>query len=51
MQVLVDFYGKEATVDSEGETYTSPALVDGEEVFAGWRIFKRAMVKETKAVM
>ncbi len=28
LETLVDFYGKEATVDFEGKTYTSPPLVD-----------------------
>ena len=31
--------------------YTSPPLVDSEELCAEWRVFKRAMVKEKKAIM
>lgn len=49
LEVLVDFYGKEATVEFEGTIYTSPPLVDGEEVVAEWRLFKRAFSKEKRA--
>ena len=48
LQVLLDFYGKEATVDFDGVSHTSPPLVDGEEVLAEWRVFKRALVKEKR---
>ena len=40
LQVLVDFYGKEATVEFEGTTHTSPPLASGEDVIAEWRVFK-----------
>lgn len=40
LQALVDFYGKEATVEFNGTTYTSPPLVDGEEIFAEWSVQK-----------
>ena len=48
--MLVNFYGKEATVKFEGTTYTSLPLVDIEEleVIAEWRVFKRAFAKEKK---
>ena len=45
-QVLVDFYGKEATAEFGEVTVTSPPLMDGEEVFAEWRVFKRAFALE-----
>ena len=51
LQVLVDFYGKEATVEFEGSTYTSPPLASGEDVIAEWRVFKWAFAKETKAFL
>ncbi len=35
-------------IDFDGCTYSSPPLVDREEVAAEWRIFKRALVKEKK---
>ncbi len=50
IQTLVNFYGKEATMEFDGKTYTSPPLVDGEEILAEW-VFKRALAKETKALM
>ena len=51
VQALVDFYGKEVTIEFEGETYTSPPLVDSEEIFAEWRMFKRAIETEKEAIM
>ena len=33
------------------KTYTSPQLVNEEERFAEWRIFKRALAKEKKTMM
>ena len=44
LKVLVDFYGKEATLEFEETTYIS-LLVDTEEVMAEWRVFKRAFAK------
>ena len=51
LQVLVDFYGKEGTAEFGEVTVTSPPLVDGEEVFAEWRLFKRAFALELKSFM
>ena len=50
LQVLVNFYGKEAMVEFGGKTYTSLPLVNEEEIFAEWRIFKRALAKEKKTM-
>ena len=33
LQIQVNFYGKEAIVECDVETYTSLPLVDGEEIF------------------
>ena len=38
-------------VEFGGKTYSSPPLVNDEELFAEWRIFKRALVKEKKTMM
>ena len=46
LQVLVNFCGKEAMIEFGGKTYTSPPLVNEEEIFADRRIFKRASAKE-----
>ena len=48
---LLDFYGKEATVEFGEITVTSPPLVDGEEVLAEWRLFKRAFALELKSFL
>ena len=51
LQVLVNFYGKEVMVELGGKTYTSPPLVNEEEILAEWRIFKRALAKEKNTMM
>ena len=33
------------------QNHTSPPLVNVEEIFAEWRIFKRALAKEKKTMM
>ena len=38
-------------VEFGGKTYTSPSLVNEEEIFAEWRIFKIALAKEKKTLM
>ena len=38
-------------VEFGGKTYSSPSLVNEEEFFAEWRIFKRALAKEKKTMM
>ena len=37
-------------IDFGGKTYTYPPLVNGEEIFAEWRIL-RALAKEKKTMM
>ena len=38
-------------VEFGGKTYSSPSLVNEEEILAEWRIFKRALAKENKTMM
>ena len=38
-------------VEFGGKIYSSPSLVNEEEFFAEWRIFKRALAKEKKTMM
>ena len=38
-------------VEFGGKTYASPPLVNEEEIFAEWSIFKRALAKEKKKTM
>ena len=42
-QLQVTSMGK---VEFGGKTYTSPPLVNEEDIFAEWRIFQRALAKE-----
>ena len=51
MQNLIGFYGEQASVEFEGVTYTSKALIDAEETVAEWRVFKRAVVRERDEMM
>ena len=45
-QALIDFYSNEVTT----EFYASSPQIDGYEVFAEWRLFKRALATEVKAL-
>ena len=50
-QALVDFNGREVTVEFDGTTYASSPLIDSEEIVSQWRLFKRALAKETKTLV
>ena len=43
VDVFAQFYGTEAKVVLDGNTFSSPPLVDKDEVVAEWRLFKRAL--------
>ena len=51
LKALLPFYGKEAQAEFADKTYTSPPLIDSEEILSKWRVFKRAFAKEKKALM
>jgi len=51
IQALAEFYGQEATVVFNDTTYTSPSLIDGDELVTEWRLFKRALLQEKVAIM
>ena len=51
LKVLLNFYGKEAQAEFGDKTYTSPPLVDSEEILSEWRVFKRGFAKQKKALM
>ena len=51
LQALVDFYGKEATTEFDGKKYTSSPLIDGDEAFAEWRLYTRALAREVQALV
>ena len=50
VQDLVGFYGSEVTIEFEGNTYSSSPLIDGDKIYTEWRLFKRALAKEIKAL-
>ena len=47
---LADFYGKEASVEYLGATYTSPPLLDQQELLSEWKVFRRALYKEKQLI-
>ena len=51
MPNLVAFYGEQPSVEFEGVTYTSEALMNAEETVAEWQIFKRAVDMERDVTM
>ena len=51
MQNLLGFYGEQVSVEIEGVTYTSKAVIDAEEPIAEWQIFKGAVVREINGMM
>ena len=51
IKILAEFYGKEAEVEYAFTTYTSPRLLDGDELLSEWKIFRRALLVEKKAIM
>ncbi len=46
IKVLAEFYGKEAQVQYAGITYTSPPLLDKDDLLSEWKIFRRALLLE-----
>ena len=50
VQDLVGLYGSKATIEFEGNTHSSSSLIDGDEIHTEWRLFKRDLAKETKAL-
>ena len=48
---LAEFYGKEAEVQYAGMTYTSPPLLNGDELLSEWKIFRHAFLLEKKSIM
>jgi hypothetical protein len=50
VKTLADFYGNEATIKFESTTYTSPAILNKDELLSEWPMFKRAFFQEKKAM-
>ncbi len=50
IKVLAEFYGKEAQVQYAGITYTSPPLLDKDDLLSEWKIFRRAFLLEKKSI-
>ena len=50
VEVLGQFYGSEATVVYDGVTFSSPPLIDKDEIFVEWCLFKRVLIQESRLV-
>ena len=48
---LADFYGNEASVEYLGVTYSSPPLLDRDELLSEWKVFRRAFYKEKELIV
>ena len=48
---MAQFYGSEARVSYEGKDYTSPPILDKDNVIGEWQVFKRTLKQETKLFM
>ena len=48
---MAEFYATEATVDVGGVTFSSPPLINKDEILVEWRLFKRVFLQEAKLVM
>ena len=51
IKVLADFYGSNATVEFEGTIFSSPPLLDHEELMSEWKTFRRALLQEKQRVI
>ena len=51
LKVLANFYGKEASVEHNGTRFTSPPLLNSEDLQTEWKIFRRAMTLERDGLM
>ena len=51
IKALAQFYGSEATESYDGEPYTSPSLLDKDDLVREWQVFKRALKQETALLM
>ena len=47
IKALAQFYGSEATLSYDGETYTTHPLLDKDDLIREWQVFKRALKQET----
>ena len=51
LEVLANFNGKEASVEHNGVRFTSPSLLNSEDLQTEWKRFRRAIRLERDALM
>ena len=51
IELLSSFYGSTASVEYEGVTYTSPPLLDADDLRSEWKVYRRAMLQEKDMIM
>ena len=51
LKVLANFYGNEASVEHNGTHFTSPPLLNSDDLQTEWKLFRRAMTIERDSLM
>ena len=51
LSTLANFHGEKAEVTFVGITYSSPGIINKEELLGKWQVFKRAVFQEKMVVM
>lgn len=49
--ILANFYGKPAEVKFNGVSYSSPPLLNREDLLSEWKIFRRALLQERNSLV
>ena len=51
IELLSNSYGRAASVEYEGATYTSPPLINAEDLVSEWKVYRRAMLQEKERLI
>ena len=51
IKLLANFYGKEACVEHNGTCFTSPPILNADELITEWTLFRRAMIIEKNSLL
>ena len=51
IKLLANFYGKEACVEHNERCFTSPPILNADELITEWALFRRAMIIKKKCLL
>ena len=51
IKLLAAFYGEEAVIEFQGESFQFPPVIDGDVLLSEWPVFRRALLHEKVAFM